>query len=253
MNPTPLIFISFFLFSCKNIKTGNDLIRQHLQGNIRSVTDSLYEIEEDSVGFQILRLFSCKIDKYDEKGCQILEELRSANGSLEDRRTYKHDSKGNQIEENDHDSISGLTLKNTSTYNEENNLIEMHYFDSLNKPSGSSIFKYDGSGHMIEEDQYDLDGSLNNKDIWTYDKNGNPMKMIQRGHTDNSIMTYKFDNNDNMTEYCLYRALTSKNELIFKIEYRYADMDKMGNWLKQMDYRENKLRYIMKRSIEYYP
>jgi YD repeat-containing protein len=245
-----LILISFLFFSCTIEKVKSDLMYEHLNGNVKSITDSIFEMGGVWAGkSHSKRLFSYTISNYDKKGNEIVESNYSGGGILFLKRSFQHDKKGNQIEENDEGSNNNATQKLKSTFNEKGNVIKMVYYDSINKPSGTSIIKYDDKDFICEEDQYKLDGSLSIKEIYKTDTIGNPIKVIEQSDSDTNITTYTYDEKGNLIEYCSFH---SNDSLIFKTVYKYENYDEIGNWHIKCDFREDKLRYITKRKIEYY-
>lgn len=99
---------------------------------------------------------------------------------------------------------------------------EVEYSSFSNDSNVSNVF--DDKGNMIEDNNYNSDGSLITKWISKYDDKGN---MIESN------------------EY------NSDGSFSCKYTYKY-EFDSHDNWVKQIEYFDNKSDTITERTIEYY-
>lgn len=227
--------------------------------------------------------------KYDNKGNKI--EVKDYDMPLESNETitYKYDSKNNLIEEvssNDKKTvykynsqnrlidksefnkyINGFKLvgKDTYKYDEKGNQIEFNSYNGDGSLRSKTLTKYDNTNNTKEWDSYSSDGTLNSKSLNKYDEKSNLLEIRSynfKGNLDNistmkynefGIMIemntgleykefYKYDNNGNEIEYS-----AGGNKKFYQYTF-----DKMGNWIKQTEFENNKPTLLIERIIEYY-
>jgi hypothetical protein len=121
---------------------------------------------------------------------------------------------------------SSIELNKKITF-EKGNVIEINEYDSygiLVWLDRKYTYKYDEKGNMIEKNEYDSDGSLDRKETYKYDEKGN---KIEKNEYD------------------------SDGSLDRKETYQY-EYDKAGNWIKKIEFRNEKPVYIYEREYEYY-
>ncbi|MDC1197661.1 hypothetical protein N8035_02310 [Algibacter sp.] len=84
--------------------------------------------------------------------------------------------------------------------------------------------KYDDKGNRIEQDDYGSDGSLEYRYTFKYDDKGNEIERNRH-----------------------------KSDWIVDCEYTYKyELDTKNNWIKRIDFKNDKPQYILEREIEYY-
>jgi hypothetical protein len=150
-----------FLISCaNNEKEKNDLSKENLKGNVKSVKKNSFvavdKFGEISKGGRLKEQDFMNHQIFDNKGNQTERNGYYSDGSLSNKWTYKHDDKGNQIERIGYDSDGSLSFKWT--------------------------YKHDDKGNQIESNIiYDSDGSLSFKYNYeyTYDEKNNWIKCIE--------------------------------------------------------------------------
>ena len=203
-----LLFCSLHAFS--QIK--NDLDRQKLKGEIKTLTEKEYNATEDSLmwisisnfndtGNQIdfytyspdNVLLSRSIFNYDDSIGKLSDIKRSkADGSINVRTTYKYDIKGNRIEENNYDPQNVLFMTAKSRYDIKGNQMVRDCLNEYGILFLKTNYQYDKKGHDTEEKEYDSHHGLKFTTSYKYentDKNGNWRKRI----------TYKNDNQYTVT------------------------------------------------------
>ena len=150
-----------FLISCaNNEKEKNDLSKENLKGNVKSVKKNSFvavdKFGEISKGGRLKEQDFMNHQIFDNKGNQTERNGYYSDGSLSNKWTYKHDDKGNQIERIGYDSDGSFFNKWT--------------------------YKDDDNGNLIESNIiYDSDGSLSFKYNYeyTYDEKNNWIKCIE--------------------------------------------------------------------------
>ena len=176
-----------FLISCaNNEKEKNDLSKENLKGNVKSVKKNSFvavdKFGEISKGGRLKEQDFMNHQIFDNKGNKIERNGYDSDGSLSNKWTYKHDDKGNQIEGNCYDSNGSLSLKYTYKHDDKGNQIERIGYDSDGSFFNKWTYKDDDNGNLIESNIiYDSDGSLSFKYNYeyTYDEKNNWIKCIE--------------------------------------------------------------------------
>ena len=176
-----------FLISCaNNEKEKNDLSKENLKGNVKSVKKNSFvavdKFGEISKGGRLKEQDFMNHQIFDNKGNQTERNGYYSDGSLSNKWTYKHDDKGNQIEGNCYDSNGSLSLKYTYKHDDKGNQIERIGYDSDGSFFNKWTYKDDDNGNLIESNIiYDSDGSLSFKYNYeyTYDEKNNWIKCIE--------------------------------------------------------------------------
>ncbi len=136
---------------------------------------------------------------------------------------YKYDDKGNMIEEDEYEKGINFVEKILYTYDDKRNITKITNCRPVDSVSGMSVFKYDSAGNEIED-------------------------SIVYGNGSFGRFTKKFDYNGNQIEMKTY---TERSKLPRTSKYIYV-YDKMGNYVKEVNYENGKPEYITERKIEYY-
>ncbi len=226
------------------------MIRAHLKGRIKTIVDSVYEVEVKSDGSKVNEWVAIDTEKYDELGNDISHISYSLSGKLIWRDIFKHDTRGNQVEENLYKNNGRLEQKTILFYNSGDSVIKTFQFDSTNKLGGTSDFKYDKRSHSTEDNEYELDGHLSARHVYFNDINGNTIKVVHGIDSIIGIDTYKYDDFGNKIQWCLKMPGTKRR---FVNNYKYKDFDKTGNWLNKIESYDDEPKWMIKRIIEYYP
>lgn len=216
---------------------------------------------------------------YDAKGNLIEKNNYLSDGSLEYKTKYNYNSKGNITEENDYYGSGNLCSKNQFNYDSNGNVIEENnqkvYNDKLRLEykliylydiKGNKIkferyygqknilykkLNYDTNGNVIEEYSYSTqDGSLLHKEQFKYDATGNKTELNWY-NSDGSLslkINYKYDVRGNKIEQI---NLHGDMSLDFKQSWQY-EYDAIGNWIKKIQFKDDKPNEIIERIIEYY-
>jgi hypothetical protein len=274
---------SLLFFSCnKSIEIKNDLEKQNLYGNVKSITennffavkkfgeivkgdnfrntfgeliDSSY-IEFNTNGY-ISKSFMFLNEKndYNDKNQLITKQYLSKDLKTASTETYKYDNKGYLIESNNNFSKDKTKYLNDI----DGNCIELNQYDSI----GNLFYKvktnisYTKEGDRIEERKsYNDDGSFSSHLKMIFDKNGNE---IESCHYDESGKIYqkinsKYNSQNLLIEY-KERQEYQKNVCegwTKLIEYKYTKFDSNKNWTEKIEYKNGKPVEIIERKIVYY-
>lgn len=235
-NILTLILLIFLAESCSIIS--NPLTKQrNLKGLVKSIRFEVFDaIEKDSVvvkGQEQGGFFSGnELTIFDKKG--YLTQLfvySSDNKSVEYHITFKYNSKGLLIEEKDFYSNGDIKSVSVYKYNGKKDSLTVKKTNS-SEGIKNYIHKYDKNNNLIY-----------NGNTLSYDKKNNLIKVIDQYSTCN----YKYDEKGNMIE----KKRISPYGTIYSI-FEYKNFDNQANWIKQLEYRECKAKFISERKIEYY-
>jgi hypothetical protein len=189
------------------------------------------------------------ISKYNNNNNLVEREMYNFYGVLNSKETYKYNEIGKLIEIDVITGVDSILTKETYKYDIKGNLIERDGITDNNLHHTKEINKYDNKGNLVENDWISSDGSLVFKWIFKYD---NKKKLIERKNIyDKEILlrqTYKYDNNGNEIEKNLYDPRNNRHTMeTFKYEF-----DKMGNWIKRIDFKNDTPKFLIEREIKYF-
>ena len=208
-----------FSFLHAGAQAKNDLERQKIKGQVKTITEKEYNATQDSLmwisisnyndtGNQVdfntyspdNKLLSKSVFNYDDTTDTLIDVKRyKADGSLNVRTNRKYDVKGNIVEEDNFDPQNILFMKAKSRYDMKGNQMVKDCFDEYGILYLKTNFQYDKKGHDIEEKEYD-----------------------------------------------------SHHGLKFTTTYDYENTDKNGNWRKRTTYKNDKTYTVTIREFEYY-
>lgn len=269
---------SLLFFSCnKSKEIKNDLEKQNLYGNVKSITennffavekfgeifkgdtfseltDSSY-IEFNTNGYIIKSfLFLREKNDYNDKNQLITKQYLSKDLKTVTTETYKYDNKGYLIESN-----SDFSKDKTKYLNDKDgNCIELNQYDSIgnlfNKVKTNISFNKEGN-RIEERKSYNDDGSFSNHFKTIFDKNGNEIESCfydESGKIYQKINS-KYNRQNLLIEY-IEKLEYQKNvseEWTKLIKYKYTKFDSNKNWTEKIEYKNGKPIQIIERKIVY--
>jgi len=276
-----ILIFSFYCCSEKE-KQENDLIKNNIKGNVKSTKTGTFKAIEKFGEIVKGQVYSPPFTEifFNEKG-YIIEENQYKNGSLSWKTKCKYE-KNNIIEKNGYNSDGQISSKTeleydqkgniikktkypvikifwkgkrikyetTFKYNKNGNKIEENRFNSDNTLGTKVKFKYNEKGDVIEVNEYNSDGSLRVKKRFTYTISGNIEEEIAY-KPDGDLFwknVYKYNKNNDYSEYLIFN---NKDILDSKITYEYQ-YDNHNNWIKKIEFSNEKPDVIVEREIEYY-
>jgi antitoxin component YwqK of YwqJK toxin-antitoxin module len=195
----------------------NDLARQKLKGNIRSVTEEEYNAAGDS-----LKLKS--VTTYNDSGNEVSFFTYSPDGALLSKTIFKYNDSGRLTEEDRYKADGSLNVKTTCAYDIKGNKTEEDNYDAGGVLFLKILNKFDGKGNRIVKDSYNEYGSLFLKCNSKFDDDGN------------EIIAKEYD---------------SHHGLKYTTTYEYDDIDQQGNWHKRTTYKNDDPATITQRAIVY--
>lgn len=136
---------------------------------------------------------------------------------------YKYDQKGNEIEAIAFDTQRRKKSIFTTQYNEQNKKISQQRYDGNMKFLQKTDYFYDAQFHLVKEILYNEKGKIEAETRLRRDKNGN-------------IFEYLLDWKD---------VKKGQDKFIYKL-------DKNGNWIEKLEYKNGKIYTIAEREIEYF-
>ncbi|WP_339697466.1 hypothetical protein [uncultured Roseivirga sp.] len=186
--------------------------------------------------------------KYNSKG-QIVENNRitEADG-YSYKKAYQYDQSGNLLEIVNTQTKATLNTKTVYSYNENNLPIEEITFDYKGNVEFRTVMKYNERNTLIEKWEYLRDGT---REHYKFNDKGLPVEnytYYEEGDIYDYKATYKYDANGNSIQYITYEYDGAIHE---KSEYKYF-YDDQSNWIKQIEYKDEKPYLIYERDIRYY-
>ncbi len=251
LSPFFLIIPSFLLFSFIGNPHKNDLTKENLKGKVRILKESEYPVKIDSAVIKNGGLESVDIFTYNKSGNQVEEKMNYYDGVNWDWvLSSKYNDKGYKIEDKK-TCVNNTGSDKFTTYMKDANWKRSYVYNNKGEViDPGSASKYDAKGNMVENIYGDEDGE--HKFTWKYDNSGNVTQENEYMADDtipSSKCIYTYDSIGNNIEKDEY---TSDGRLNRKWLYKYEDLDKEGNWLKQTEYFNDNIYTVRKRAIEYY-
>lgn len=260
------------------LRSKNNLLSQKLKGNVRLVTTYTYSIKDEfhpartsksethyNKAGNVLRttyyndISSNKISYemefvYDSKG-SLIKTIRKYGG-----RTKIIDHKRNQSRQLVGAGKSFGPLSSRVVYNSIGKRITESNYYGLGKLRPKVIYQYDLRENLIETITYDSDGELQSKQAYKYDKRNYQIEETFSKAT--GLFGWKrtkYDQQGNPV-YVVDSNLSNVGGLpakkidedIYAQTFRYDNLDKHNNWLRQRLILDGKVMHMVRRKIEYY-
>jgi hypothetical protein len=249
-----LLLLMPVLFSCSSSapKLTNDLSLNNLKGPISLLTVQSYKALEKFGEVQQGAIRDAETLHYDEKGFLLEHEkllsyttykyvytndnqprektIYNRTADLVGKEVYTYDKNGNRTEESVYGADSTLYVKNVLRYNSQGNMLEKSSYDETGALLSRFTYEYNSDDNLLQYKGYRPDGQLMSRFSYHYDENGNVIQEDQlvRNGGDSSF------------------AATT-------LYYQYTDMDKQGNWTRQVVLNETRTPTLVKtRDFEYY-
>jgi len=245
MKPALLLLISIAFASCA--KKHNDLISNNIKGNVRQITENVFEVNEKFGDLQKGKLKTTNVIKYNEDG-NVTEYRRismpdSISGKEDNVETYQYKD-GKKIS-----STNGKSHKIDVRYAYDNDkLVEINTYKDNGSLSMKTKFKYNNNDLIAEADEYVSNGNLNGRVInkYTDSKHIKEQDKITADNKIESVTWYNYDEKDNLTGYKYKSGTYTGNYLL-----NFSNLEK-DNWLKLVNYYNGKPETLVERKIEYY-
>ncbi len=279
--------ILILLFSCtsknkSSFKVENDWSKENLKGKVATLlVNSFHAVEKDGkikpAGFGSRPSYlTDRLYSFDKNG-YCVEEIWYYPKREDAKFKHKHDENGRIIKLLGFKPVNKASFSIDYIYDENGNNIETRRLRSNGKLDDFWKEKYDENGYKTERIDYESDSTVEAKYNYKNDTSGNVLektKILQ----DNTIgyrTTYKYNNRNLKTELKEYssrnldRPRTTRtyeyndNDLVVKEVWNsiYSDktvwtfdyeFDEHGNWIKQIQYKNDEPKYIVGRTIGYY-
>ena len=272
MKRTTLLFIILpLLFLCKKGSgqmVSPFLLEGNLTGNVLSVTQLTYIIQEKRDKIKKIDSSTKYITKYDEDG-NITEVSYYRNLPMTKGFQYiskaiyitKYDDKGNKAQTIWHsvnpDDTTRYNVAGIIKYNENGSFKEKKWRNMTSGDKGFTI--YNDAGQVIEDRTNFVDGRLHCKTLYSYNNNyskDNYLAVDSIYQVDGpleTVQTSRYDGKNNMVESDDFSVTQGKNR---KTTYKYSDYDVKGNWIKRVTYGYIKDKAqafsLTEREIKYY-
>jgi hypothetical protein len=198
------LFLSLFFFSlsiCSLASAKNDLARQKIKGQVKSVTELEYNETGDSLKWKT-------VGRYNDSGNLVDFCTYSAAGILLSRSVFIYnDTTGLLIEERRFKADSSLIVRVKYVFDGQGNKTEEHNFDVSGKEFMKVSSKYDIKGNRTVKDSYNEYGILFLKANSKFDPLGNEIQI---------------------------KEYDSHHGLKYEISYDYNKTDSNGNWTSRI-------------------
>jgi hypothetical protein len=219
-----------FLFACKKNSDSSDLIREHWNGKIKSITISTFFYDSTKAVPHLGKLINKNIREFNPDGNEINCTFINEEDELESIRNISFNEDNVKTESKENDKEGNLLYTTKYTYDKNFNLVEVNttehntntitkqvnYFDKLanltattgytnnNEVDFNAEYKYNDKKQLIEEKIFLADGALDYRADNKYDEKG---RMISN------------------------TGFANDSSRLWQIRYDYKVFDKEENWL----------------------
>lgn len=268
------LFIAvLFLFSCKKDTVDPITPQIDAKGKVKTIVKYGYSAEEKWGEITEGVITSKESYTYNESGFETEFLLYYSNGQLEAKEVSIYNSSNKILEINVSDTDGKIYISVKYQYDNNGKLInwKAYYNGDMDsdvncitdangrviKETGISYgkyhnqtYKYDSKGNKIEENSYYEGDVLINTTKFEYNSYD---KIIKESEYDDGItltheISYSYDSKGNVTDI----IETYTNSISRATKYIYDEFDKVDNWIKRRNYKDNKITGITKRVITYY-
>ena len=208
-----LSFIPFLSFA----QLKNDLERQNLKGEIKSVTEKEYNATGDSLMWK-------SISNYNDTGNQVDFYTYSPDNTLLSKSIFNYNDSGRLVDIKRYKADGTLNVRTTCRYDMKGNMVEENNYDNQNILFMTAKSRYDMKGNRVVKDCMNEYGILYLKTNYQNDKHGREIEA---------------------------KEYDSHHGLKFTTSYDYESMDKNGNWRKRTTYKNDDPHTITIREFEY--
>ena len=282
------LLASLLLASCSSNKIENDLKKEGLKGEVKSVQEAHFDCSAQfsKASLENLKMYD-DLKIYNKNG-YLAEVKYDAESSLiknfgkylnyeADVTTYRYNDKSLLIE------VLLADFKRLYEYNEKNEMTQVKQYNNLNGKLESTLtYTYDEHSNPVKKIEQST--MYSKKDITTfkyeYDNKHNIIKSIATKNNEHSIskeynknnqliverkfvkrLDSSYNSQEIMTEEYLYtyndknllikESIQKENKIREKVEYLY-EYDRHGNWIKKIKKSNNECVMVTKREINYY-
>lgn len=181
----------------------------------------------------VVEIASCKMDgtlsarytyKYDNDGRVLIETCYRGDGSFDWKKKYEYNRRGQVIEKLRDEADNRFDCTYIYVYNKKHQLAEEIVKDADRIFDKRYVFTYNRKGQRVLEESYNSSAKLYSRLQFEYNKRGHKIVMNELYAGDKHLRSYS---------------------------YTY-DYDHKGNWIRRIEYYNDKPRYIINREIEYY-
>ncbi len=237
-----LLFLTIFIiFSCNRSYQINDIQKLNLKGKIYKITEFTIDNNNDTIK-KTVKIFNKRgfIEKF---------EVYFENG-ISQTILYKHDKSNNLVEELHYIDSNKFFLKIIYNYSKDH--IEIKSLNDKNILTAKITANLDSNKHIVSEHgwyYFDSD-SVYYEASYSYKNNLLTQKdMTMSDSLLNNIRVVYQGNIKGFPEKVI--IYNSKGKELDKFTYTY-DFDKIGNWIKKTEFKENNKNLSYIRIYEYY-
>ncbi len=214
--------------------------------------------------------------KYNELGLLTLEIVKlSSNGKEYKTISKLYDGRKNLIAD-DLFIENQLTAHVEYSYDTLNRKTEYIYYDKSGKRDTKISYVYNSFGKVSQYWDYDSEGKVRRRIVFLYDNQGNLTEeqafwgndklYVQIKYQNNRVVeqlvftsnlsennrtTNRYDAEGNLIERIYYDPKCAVSTVISKYSFK-KEYDKNRNWVKEIEWKNGKVRTITERFIEYF-
>ncbi len=224
MRFTLILLLSIVCSLHAGAQAKNDLKREKLMGEVKTVTENEYTVIPDAK-----------------------EAIKDA---LKMKSVCKYNSDGNRTEFVTYSPAGEVLSRSVYTYNDSGLLVDVKRYRGDGGLNVRTTYKYDKLGNESEENDFDPSGTLFMTGKGKFDLNGNRIVYDRHDQTGHLFLksNYKFDKKGNEIQ---EREYDSHASLQYTTTFEYGNYDKKGNWQWKATYKNDIPRSITEREIGY--
>ncbi len=225
--------INFLSLGYSYGQADNDRGEMNLQGNVKSLSTTTYEIVNIFGKISKGEPFSESSPEtiyFNKSGYETMLIKYYSNGTISSKQSFTYNNQNKIVEENYYNDNS-LESKILHIFDNNGHKFETTSYYGDGSLKYKKVYTNDFKGNLIEENHYNSDGELSARTVYKYDYNGNQIersKTVNVKSGNNVVKTqnlYKYDLNGNMIESAMYKQ---DGSLFIKQNMEYEDGRQTG-------------------------
>ena len=241
-----------FLFACKKNSDSSDLIREHWNGKIKSITISTFFYDSTKAAPHLGKLINKNIREFNPDGNEISCTFINEEDELESIRNISFNEDNVKTESKENDEEGNLLYTTKYTYDKNFNLVEVNTTEHNTNTITKQVNYFDKLANLTATTGYTSNNEVDFKAEYNY--NDKKQLIEEKIFLADGALDYRADNKyDEKGRMISNTGFANDSSRLWQIHYDYKVFDKEENWLLRNIYRDSVLIKVEQVQIEYHP